>query len=81
MLFLVFLRQVRLVHFISWMRSVPLARAFQEPLRFGCVASLPALTKIILSAQGRQFLGHSPHNELVEGHAFRFRDAARFFQY
>jgi len=69
------------VHFVTWRRRVSATRTFQEPLRLRDIATLSALTEILLGPQGRQLLGDRDIDELVESYAFRFRNAAGLFQY
>jgi hypothetical protein len=69
------------VYFVTRRRRVSATRALQEALRLRDIAALSALAEIVFGPQGRQLLGHRDIYELVESYAFRFRNAARLFQY
>jgi hypothetical protein len=69
------------VQFVAGRRRVSATRALQESLRLRHIAPCSAPTEILFGPQGRYFLGHRDVDELVECHAFGFRNASRLFQY
>jgi uncharacterized protein (TIGR03435 family) len=68
-------------HFVASYGRVSAAGAFQKSLGPRHIATLSVLAEVTFGPQGRQLLGHRDIDELVESHAFGFRNAARLFQY